>query len=227
MENVGVRILNIDDEPQIRKLLRVALTSYGYVVEEAANGHDGLSKAALLRPDLIILDMGLPDIDGVEVIRQLREWSAIPVIILSVKDQENDKIAAFDAGADDYVTKPFSMGELFARIRTAMRHVGGNQDEPVLNFDDLTIDFPHRQVTLDGREIKLTPTEYNLLKYLALNSGKVITHRQLLKTAWGQPWENEIQYLRVYIGQLRRKIEANPSSPRHIITEPGVGYRLI
>lgn len=227
MENAGVRILNIDDEPQIRKLLRVALTGYGYVVEEAATGHEGMSKAALLRPDLIILDMGLPDIDGVDVIRQLREWSAIPVIILSVKDQENDKIAAFDAGADDYVTKPFSMGELFARIRTAMRHVGGTQDEPVLTFDDLTIDFPHRQVTLEGKEIKLTPTEYNLLKYLASNSGKVITHRQLLKTAWGQPWENEIQYLRVYIGQLRRKIEKNPSSPRHIITEPGVGYRLI
>ncbi|HEX3033350.1 MAG TPA: response regulator [Bacillota bacterium] len=227
MDSIGARILVIDDEPQIRKMLRVALSGFGYEVDEAVNGQQGLSQVAVFRPDLVILDMGLPDLDGVEVVRQIREWSGVPVIILSVKEQENDKIAAFDAGADDYVTKPFSMGELVARIRAALRHVGGSRNEPILTFDDLTIDFGRRQVTTGAKEVKLTPTEYELLKNLALSAGKVLTHRQLLRLVWGLPFENEVHYLRVFIGQLRRKIEANPSQPRHIITEPGVGYRLI
>ncbi|GBF32139.1 sensor histidine kinase [Desulfocucumis palustris] len=227
MEAKGARILVIDDEKQIRRLLKVALTGHGYEVEESVCGGDGLSRAAAYRPDLIVLDLGLPDMNGLEVVRQLREWSQIPVIILSVKEQENDKITALDAGADDYVTKPFSMGELLARIRAALRHVAGAGDEPVLKFGDLIIDIARRRVTINGMEIKLTPTEYDLMKNLAVHAGKVLTHRQLLRTVWGPSYENDTHYLRVYIGQLRRKIEQDPSRPGHIITEPGVGYRLL
>ncbi|OPY56155.1 MAG: KDP operon transcriptional regulatory protein KdpE [Pelotomaculum sp. PtaU1.Bin035] len=228
MENKkGARILIIDDEKQIRRLLKVTLDGHGYEVEEAASGQDGLDQAAARKPDLIVLDLGLPDMDGLEVIKRLREWSRTPVIILSVREQEKDKIAALDAGADDYVTKPFSMGELLARIRAALRHAAGLGNEPVLNFEDLWIDIAHRQVTVKGNEIKLTPTEYELIKNLAVYAGKVLTHRQLLRTIWGAAYENDTQYLRVYIGQLRRKIEVDPSRPRHIITEPGVGYRLL
>lgn len=227
MEAKGARILVIDDEKQIRRLLKVALTGHGYEVEEADCGQDGLNKAAAYKPDLIILDLGLPDMDGLEVIRRLREWSKIPVIILSVKEQENDKITALDAGADDYVTKPFGMGELLARIRAAIRHVTGVGDEPVLKFDELVIDMGRRRVTVDSEELKLTPTEYELLKNLTVHAGKVLTHRQLLRAVWGTSYENDTHYLRVYVGQLRRKIEADPSRPRHIITEPGVGYRLL
>ncbi len=227
MEDKGARILVIDDEKQIRRLLKVALTGHGYEVEEAACGLDGLNKATAYRPDLIILDLGLPDMNGLDVIRQLREWSRIPVIILSVKEHESDKITALDAGADDYVTKPFGMGELLARIRAALRHVAGAGDEPVLKFSDLVIDMARRRVTVNGMEIKLTPTEYDLMKNLAVHAGKVLTHRQLLRTIWGPSYENDTHYLRVYIGQLRRKIENDPSRPRHIITEPGVGYRLL
>lgn len=227
MESKGVRILNIDDEAPIRKLLRVALTGHGYEVEEASTGQEGLNKVALFRPDLIILDLGLPDLEGLEVVRRLREWSKVPVIILSVKEQEQDKIAALDAGADDYVTKPFGMGELLARIRAALRHAAGVTEEPILKFADLMIDLGHRQVTVDGKETKLTPIEYDLLKSLALHAGKVLTHRHLLRTIWGPEYANDTHYLRVYIGQLRRKIEADPSHPRHLITEPGVGYRLL
>lgn len=222
-----LRILVIDDELQIRKLLRVALTGYGYEVAEAANGLAGLTEAAGSRPDLIILDMGLPDVDGVEVVRRLREWSKVPVIILSVKDQEVDKVAALDAGADDYVTKPFGMGELLARLRAALRHSSVMGDEPVLTFGDLTIDLGHRKVMVDGKDVKLTPTEYEVIRQLAVHAGKVLTHKVLLKTIWGLPYENDSHYLRVYVGQLRRKIEKDPANPQHIITEPGVGYRLI
>ncbi|MFA4886495.1 MAG: response regulator [Desulfotomaculaceae bacterium] len=225
--NTGARILIIDDEKQIRRLLKVALSGHGYELEEADCGLDGLNRAAVFRPDLIILDLGLPDLEGLEVIRRLREWSKTPVIILSVREQENDKITALDAGADDYVTKPFSMGELLARIRAALRHAAGLGNEPVLNFDDLVVDVAHRRVTVNGHEIKLTPTEYELAKNLAIYAGKVLTHRQLLRAVWGPSYENDTQYLRVYIGQLRRKIEEDPSRPRHIITEPGVGYRLL
>ncbi len=227
MVTKGMRILVVDDEKQIRKLLKVALTGYGYEVEEASCASEGLNKAITYKPDLIILDLGLPDKDGLEVLRIIREWSRVPVIILSVKEQENDKISALDAGADDYVTKPFSMGELLARIRAAMRHAAAPGGEPVLLFDDLVVDLTIRRVTVEDAEVKLTPTEYELLKNLAVNAGKVLTHRQLLRAVWGISNEYDTHYLRVYIGQLRRKIEADPSRPRHIITEPGVGYRLL
>lgn len=223
----GARVLIIDDESPIRRLLKVALEAHGYEVAEAASGQQGLQQAALLHPDLIILDLGLPDLDGLEVVKRLREWSQVPIIILSVREQENDKINALDAGADDYVTKPFGMGELLARMRTALRHAAKTENEPVLTFGDLTIDLAHRLVTVEGREVKLTPTEYELLKNLALNAGRVMTHRQLLRTIWGPGYQEEAHYLRVYIGQLRRKIETDPTRPRYIITEPGVGYRLV
>lgn len=227
-KNKGDRILIIDDEPQIRKLLRVALAAYGYEVKEAVCGQDGLREAAVYRPELIILDLGLPDIDGLKLLRQLREWSKIPVIILSVKENEQDKITALDSGADDYVNKPFSMGELLARIRTALRHSSHeNSENPILNFDDLEIDIAQRRVKISGKEVKLTPTEYDLLKTLAIHSGKCLTHRQLLTTVWGKAYENDTHYLRVYIGQLRRKIENDPSRPKHLVTESGVGYRLL
>jgi two-component system KDP operon response regulator KdpE len=223
----GARILIVDDENQIIKMLRVALKAHGYEVEEASIGQEGLDKAAIFHPDLIILDLGLPDIDGFQVILRLREWSQIPVIILSVKEQDNDKIKALDAGADDYVTKPFSMGELLARIRVALRHSANSEDEPILKIGELTIDLAHRLVTVEGREVKLTPTEYDILKYLAQYTGRVVTHQQLLCSIWGKDYKKETHYLRVYIGQLRRKIESDLTRPKYIITEPGVGYRLI
>lgn len=227
MENKGPRILIIDDEIPIRRFLRVALASHGYVVKDVGTGREGLKEAAVISPDLVILDLGLPDIDGIEVVCQLREWSKVPVIILSVKEQEADKIKALDSGADDYVTKPFAMGELLARIRAALRHAVGVCEEPVLRFDDLIIDLAHRQIKVAGAEIKLTPTEYELMKNLAINAGKVLTHKFLLRAVWGPAYENDIQYLRVYMGQIRRKLESDPSRPRHVITEPGVGYRLL
>ena len=223
----GARILVVDDEKSIRRLLKVALTGHGYEVDDVVCGRDALNAAVIYKPDLIILDLGLPDMDGLDVIRQLREWSKVPVIILSVRERENDKIAALDDGADDYVTKPFGMGELLARIRAAMRHAVGSGNDPVLQFGDLVIDIARRSVTVTGNEIKLTPTEYELIKNLAVYAGKVLTHRQLLRAVWGQSYQNDAHYLRVYIGQLRRKIEADPSRPSHIITEPGVGYRLL
>ncbi|HWQ41999.1 MAG TPA: response regulator [Desulfosporosinus sp.] len=227
MENKGPRILVIDDETQIRRFLRVALTSHGYVVKDVGTGKEGLDAVAMFSPALVILDLGLPDIDGLDVIRQLREWSKVPVIILSVKEQETDKITALDSGADDYVTKPFAMGELLARIRAAMRHIAGEEEQPVLHFNELSIDLVHRRISTDDNEIKLTQTEYEIVKNLAINAGKVMTHRSLLRTVWGPSYEKEVQYLRVYIGQIRRKLEYDPSRPKHIITEPGVGYRLL
>ncbi|MFZ5945999.1 MAG: response regulator [Bacillota bacterium] len=226
-DNKNARVLIIDDEIQIRKMLKVALSAYGYEISEAESGQDGLNQAALFHPDLIILDIGLPDFDGFEVINRLREWSEVPILILSVQDQEADKIRALDAGADDYVTKPFSMGELLARMRVALRHAAKTEDEPVLYFGDLVIDLAHRQVLVNNQEIKLTPTEYDILKQLALHAGRVLTHRQLLRAIWGMDYQEESHYLRVYIGQLRRKIEPDPTRPKYIITEPGVGYRLI
>ncbi len=223
----GARILVIDDEIEIRGLLKVALSGHGFEVKGAATGLDGLDEITAFKPELVILDLGLPDLNGLEVLKNLREWSGVPVIILSVKGQENDKIAALDAGADDYVTKPFGMGELLARIRAALRHAAGTEDEPVLVFDDLTIDLARRFVTVNSKEIRLTPTEYELLKNLALNAGKVLTHKYLIRAVWKMIYEYDTHSLRVYIGQLRRKIEADSSYPRHIITEPGVGYRLL
>ncbi|MBZ4687871.1 MAG: two-component system, OmpR family, operon response regulator KdpE [Clostridia bacterium] len=227
MPTSGARVLVIDDESQIRKMLKVALKAHGYEIEEASLGQEGLEKAAVFHPDLIILDLGLPDVDGFQVINRLREWSQVPVIILSVKEQEEDKIKALDAGADDYVTKPFSMGELLARVRVALRHAAKTEDEPVLTIGELTIDLAHRLVTVGGQPIKLTPTEYDILKNLALHAGRVLTHQQLLRSIWGKEYQEENHYLRVYIGQLRRKIEPDPTQPTYIITEPGVGYRLM
>lgn len=227
MPSEGARILAVDDEKQIRRMLKAALEGYGYDIAEAASGHDGLSRAAIFHPDLIILDLGLPDIDGIEVIKRLREWTQTPIIILSVREHEDDKIKALDAGADDYVTKPFSMGELLARIRVALRHTAKTDDEPVLTFGELVLDIARRNVKLRGEEVKLTPTEYEILKYLALQADRVITHRQLLRAIWGPNYQEQTHYLRIYIGQLRHKIETDPSQPAYIITEPGVGYRLM
>jgi two-component system KDP operon response regulator KdpE len=211
----------------MRRLLQVALTAHGYEIREAETGREGIDQTAVFHPDLIVLDLSLPDLDGIEVIKKLREWTQTPVIILSVREQEGDKIAALDAGADDYVTKPFNMGELLARIRTALRHAAGTGDEPVLTFGGLVIDLTRRYVAMDGREVKLTPTEYELLRVLTVNAGKVLTHRQLMRMVWGPSYEQETNYLRVYIRQLRQKIEPDPARPRNIITESGVGYRLI
>jgi two-component system KDP operon response regulator KdpE len=220
------RVLIIDDERAIRRYLRTALEAQGYTVFEAVNGMEALGSAAALRPDLIILDLGLPDLDGVEVTRRIREWAQVPIIILSVRDQEQDKIEALDAGADDYLTKPFSSGELMARMRVATRRTQHAEGEPTLQVDQLLVDLPHRRVTLAGAEISLTPTEYDLLRLLIQNSGKVLTHRQILRQVWGPTYEAETHLLRVNISNLRRKIEPDPARPSYILTEPGVGYRL-
>jgi len=227
MSSDGARILVIDDEKQIRRMLKAALDGYGYDIAEASSGREGLNQAAIFHPDLIILDLGLPDLDGTEVIQRLREWTQTPIIILSVREQESDRIKALDAGADDYITKPFSMGELLARIRVALRHAARTDDEPILSFGELVIDLAHRNVTNKGEEVRLTPIEYEILKYLALQAGRVVTHKQLLRAIWGPNYQEQTQYLRVYVGQIRRKIEIDPSQPEHIITEPGIGYRLV
>jgi two-component system, OmpR family, KDP operon response regulator KdpE len=223
---IGMRVLVVDDERAIRRYLRAALNAQGYTIYEAANGQDTLNTVAVERPDLVILDLGLPDLDGVEVTRQLREWTQVPIIILSVREQENDKISALDAGADDYLTKPFSTGELLARIRAALRHNLQSTSEPVFESDGLRVDMAHRQVTVAGQEINLTPTEYDLLRQLVQNAGKVLTHRHLLRLVWGSTYESEAHLLRVNMSNLRHKIEPDPSRPRYILTEPGVGYRL-
>lgn len=227
MPSDGARILIIDDEKQIRRMLNIALTGNGYNITEAATGNDGLTQAAIFHPDIIILDLGLPDCNGHEVIGKLREWTHIPIIILSVREQESEKITALDAGADDYITKPFTIGELLARIRVALRHSIKTVDEPVLKFGEINLDIPRRIVTLKGEDLKLTPTEYEILKYLAKNADRVVTQRQLLKAVWGPNHQEHTHYLRIYIGQLRHKIETDPTQPRYIITEAGIGYRLV
>jgi two-component system KDP operon response regulator KdpE len=220
------RVLIVDDERAIRRYLRTALEIQGYMVYEAVNGVEALGSAAAVRPDLIILDLGLPDIDGVEVTRRIREWTQVPIIILSVRDQEQDKIEALDVGADDYLTKPFGTGELMARMRVATRRALHVADEPTLQVDQLLMDLAHRRVTLAGVEISLTPTEYDLLRLLVQNRGKVLTHRQILRQVWGPTYETETHLLRVNISNLRRKIEPDMARPSYILTEPGVGYRL-
>jgi two-component system KDP operon response regulator KdpE len=227
MNNKGARILVIDDEIQIRRLLKVALLAHGYVLELCPDAAAGLNRIVGFKPDLIILDLGLPDMDGLDVVQAIRQWSKTPILILSAKEHENEKVKALDLGADDYITKPFGMGELLARIRVALRHAGKDPDEPVLKFDNLLIDRDKRLVTVDDQEIKLTPTEYDLLTALATNGGRVLTQSYLLNTIWGPYSESNAHYLRIYIGQLRRKIEEEPSKPHHIITEPGIGYRLV
>ncbi|SDF13683.1 response regulator [Sporolituus thermophilus] len=227
MTEKRLRILVVDDEPQIRKLLKVSLGAHGYEFDEATTGADGVVRAATFKPDLIIIDLGLPDMDGKDVVKAIRDWSQTPIIVLTVRDQEQEKIDALDAGADDYVTKPFSMGELMARMRVSLRRAASSETEPVLSCGDLVIDLVGRRVSVGGREIKLTPTEYELIKVLAQHRGRVLTHKQLLKAVWGSTYVEDTHYIRVYIGQLRRKIEENPAQPRYIITESGVGYRLM
>jgi len=222
----GQRVLVVDDENSIRRYLRAALSAQGFSVYEAASGGEALNAVVSDRPDLIILDLGLPDIDGIEVTRRLREWSKTPIIILSVREAENDKIAALDAGADDYLTKPFGTGELMARMRVAMRRLASISDEPILEVDNLKMDLSRRLVTVDEQEIALTPTEYDILRLLMQNAGKVLTHHQLLRQVWGTAYESEMHILRVNISNLRRKIEPDPARPHYLITEAGVGYRL-
>jgi two-component system KDP operon response regulator KdpE len=225
MTKVGLRVLVVDDEIAIQRFLRVALNGQGFVVSEAATGQDALQALTLERPDLVILDLGLPDMDGVEVTRRLREWSQVPVIILSVREQEVDKIAALDAGADDYLTKPFGMGELLARIRTVLRRQTAGTSEPVFTLGGLMVDLANRLVTVDGREVQLTPTEYDILRALVIHAGKVLTNRQLLRQVWEEGYD-DLHILRVNISNLRHKLEPDPSRPTYIHTEPGVGYRL-
>ena len=221
-----VRVLVVDDEQPIRRFLRAALMSQKYTVFEAVSGQDAVSRAVTSKPDIVILDLGLPDIDGVEVVRLLREWTQIPIIILSVRGAEGDKIAALDAGADDYLAKPFSMGELVARLRAALRRAARLKDEPIFASGVIKVDLARRSVTVSGREVQLTPTEYELLRVLVTNAGKVLTHNQLLREVWGPGYEREFHMLHVNISNLRGKIEAEPGHPRLIVTEPGVGYRL-
>ncbi len=226
MSEISQRVLVVDDENAIRRYLKTALSAQGFSVYEASNGQETLNAVVDNRPDVIILDLGLPDLDGIEVTRRLREWSQTPIIILSVREAEQDKIAALDAGADDYLTKPFGTGELMARMRVVMRRLAVKQDEPVLQVDDLKMDLTRRMVTLADNPVSLTPTEYEILRLLLQNAGRVITHRQLLRQVWGTAYESEMHILRVNISNLRRKIEPDPARPHYLITEPGVGYRI-
>jgi two-component system KDP operon response regulator KdpE len=226
MSDAGQRVLVVDDENSIRRYLRAALSAQGFTVYEAANGEEAVNAVLNNRPDIIILDLGLPDFDGIEVTRRLREWSQTPIIILSVREAENDKIAALDAGADDYLTKPFGTGELMARMRVVMRRLANKSDEPVLQVDDLKMDLSRRLVLVNEKEISLTPTEYDILRLLMQNAGKVLTHRHLLRQVWGTAYESEMHLLRVNISNLRRKIETDPARPHYLVTESGVGYRL-
>jgi two-component system KDP operon response regulator KdpE len=223
----GPQVLVVDDELQIRRFLRISLESNGYRVYESETGQDALIKAAQYRPDVIILDLNLPDLEGVAVVQRLREWTTTPVIILSVRDGDRDKVAALDVGADDYLTKPFSTAELLARLRVALRHAQPAADTPIVTSGDIQIDLARRLVTRQGEPVKLTPTEYALLRLLVQHAGKVLTHRQILKAVWGPEYVDETHYLRVYFAQLRQKLEAEPALPKLIVTEPGVGYRLV
>ena len=222
-------LLLIEDEAPIRRFLRATLASHGYQLLEATTAREGLQLAAARRPDLVLLDLGLPDMDGLEVTTRLREWTETPIVVLSARGQERDKVAALDAGADDYLTKPFGVDELLARIRVALRHAARGQDAAqaaVIEAGDVRIDLAERRVSVAGQEVHLTPIQYDLLAALARHAGKVVTHTQLLKEVWGPHYERETHYLRVYMGQLRQKLEADPARPRYLLTEPGVGYRL-
>lgn len=221
-------ILLIEDEPEIRRFLRASLPAHGFRLHEATTGQNGFIEAQARNPDLILLDLGLPDLDGTDVIRQVREWTKIPIIVLSARDQEQAKVSALDLGADDYVTKPFGINELLARIRTALRHAARTDEgnESIFILGALKVDFGRRQVLVSGKEVHLTPIEYKLFTTLIRHAGKVLTHRQLLKEVWGPLHVEESHYLRVYMRQLRNKLEKNPAHPRYLVTELGVGYRL-
>jgi two-component system, OmpR family, KDP operon response regulator KdpE len=222
-------ILVVEDEPQMLRFLRVSLGAHGYQVAEATTGNQGMIEAAARNPDVILLDLGLPDIDGLEVTCRLREWSRTPIIVISARGQDLDKVQALDQGADDYLTKPFSVDELLARIRVALRHVAestSGSKEPVFSVGELHVDLTRREVSLGGQEIHLTPTEYRLLTTLIKYAGRVVTHRQLLKEVWGPSYVEQTHYLRVYMGQLRQKLEREPARPQYLMNEPGVGYRL-
>ena len=219
-------ILVIDDEAQIRRLLELTLESEGYDVRSVGVGKDGIAKAASERPELIILDLGLPDMDGVEVLKKIRGWSVVPVLVLSVRSGESDIIACLDAGADDYLTKPFRTGELLARVRNALRHRPSSSESPIFTVRNLQIDLSARTVKKGKENIKLTATEYALLALFVKNAGRVLTHNYILEQVWGPAFAEETQYTRVYVGQLRKKIEDDPSDPRIILTESGIGYRL-
>jgi two-component system KDP operon response regulator KdpE len=220
-------IVLIEDEPEIRRFLRTGLAAQGYRLFEAATGAAGLVEVASRQPDVVILDLGLPDMEGMDVIHHLREWTRVPLIVLSARGQERDKVSALDAGADDYVSKPFTIGELLARVRVALRHAATTADgASTFVVGALTIDFGRRRVTVAGRDVHLTPIEYRLLATLARHAGKVLTHRQLLQEVWGPGHAEAAHYLRVYMGQLRRKLEPDPARPRYLLTELGVGYRL-
>ena len=223
----GPLLLLIEDEAQMRRFLRASLTSHGFRLVESSTGRDGLLQATSRTPDLVLLDLGLPDIDGLEDTEQIRSWSKMPIIVLSARDREDDKIKALDAGADDYLTKPFGVGELLARIRVALRHATpSDANEAVFVVGDIRLDLGKRTVTVLGAEVHLTPLEYKLLTTLVKSAGKVVTHRQLLREVWGPNATEQTQYLRVYMGQLRNKLESNAARPRILLTEPGVGYRL-
>ena len=222
-------ILLIEDEPQMRRFLRITLQSQGYRLEEAATAQEGLMQATTRNPDVVLLDLGLPDLDGLEVTKRLRQWTQTPIIVISAREQELDKVKALDAGADDYLTKPFNAGELLARIRVALRHASrqdSDQQEPIFVLQNLRVDLSQRQIFVNDEEVHLTPIEYKLLTVLIRHAGKVITHSQLLKEVWGPAHVNEVQYLRVYMTQLRHKLEVDPARPRLLMNEPGIGYRL-
>ena len=225
MSETDARVLIVDDERAIRRFLQLSLAAHGYRIIEATTGNEALTVAATGHPDVIILDLGLPDLDGIQVVRRLREWTQTPIIILSVREAEADKVAALDAGADDYLTKPFGVGELLARLRVVLRRVQPAA-EPIFAIGELVVDLARRRVTVAGEEVQLTPTEYGLLRALVIHSGRVLTHAQLLREVWGVAYADETHLLRVNISNLRRKIEREPARPRYIITEPGVGYRL-
>ncbi len=221
------RVLVVDDEPSILRALRINLTARNYEVTVAADGASGLAAVAREHPDVLILDMGLPDMDGTEVIRGVRGWSSTPIIVLSVRGQEGQKVAALDAGADDYVTKPFGMDELLARLRAAVRRASPAPDEPVVVTGDFTVDLAAKRVIrADSGDVRLTPTEWQLLEVLVRHRGRLVTQRQLLQEVWGPAYETESNYLRVYVAQLRRKLEPEPSRPRYLLTESGMGYRF-
>jgi two-component system KDP operon response regulator KdpE len=226
-DGADAQILVIEDDPPIRRFLRAALEAHGYRYRESSTGEDGIAQAATHVPDLVLLDLGLPDISGFEVVRRLREWSRVPILVLSAREQEEDKIRALDAGADDYVTKPFAMGELLARLRVALRHrATPAAGAGALEVGELRIDLARRRVTVGGGEVRLTPLEYRLLAELARHAGRVLTHEHQLREVWGPTYTRQHHYLRVYMAQLRQKLERDPSRPRVLVTEPGVGYRL-